>query len=185
MEEENMVEGRRFHLTLVEARGLEHVGCFEFLKMKVYAKVSISDNPCQVMRTPTNRNGGANPTFTHHMTFPILEESLQSRRTRLHIELHSEGSAWTGGSKYIGEANVWISELFDAENEHDGSETKIVQVRKGAKSSRGELEFSCWFGVKGSFPSSAMYPTKETPGRHSRLAEKAMEGEAEGRPKRQ
>ncbi|CAL9776071.1 unnamed protein product [Musa acuminata subsp. burmannicoides] len=96
---------RTMEITLISAKDLKNVNVFS--KMTVYAVVTISSDPRVWQRTPTDREGGRNPSWnsTHRLTVP----NDVAHHHFLHILLRTERAL---GDRDIGEVRVPLSDLL-------------------------------------------------------------------------
>ncbi|KAG2263344.1 hypothetical protein Bca52824_070423 [Brassica carinata] len=81
-------------------------------KMDVYAVVSIigDDSQTQAAKTPTDNDGGTNPTWNHPVKFSVNEKEAHEGLLTVNVKLYSY---WLEGSVdlVIGEVNNLISRL--------------------------------------------------------------------------
>lgn len=136
------MEFRKFELNLISAIDLKDVR--KIFKMKVYARVSIGNQPDSEKRTPVDRHGKTNPAWNYTMRYTISEcvvERVSS--SMLVIKLYCKRKL---GDRYIGEVHVSMKELYEYAYSSGGSAVVNYPVQKGCVNSQGMLKFSYRFG---------------------------------------
>lgn len=143
MQELQIMECRKFEITLLSAKDLEDVR--KLFKMKVYGRVSIGSSPEAEKRTPHDKHGEINPAWNFTMKYTISEAVVQHYNTMLVIKLYCKRKL---GDRYIGEVHTSMKELFDYARSLGGSAVVNHPVLKGSVPSQGVLRFSYRFGEK-------------------------------------
>lgn len=127
------MEYRSLDLTIISAKGLKNVNLFA--KMKVFAMASLSSDPRAKKRTPVDKEGGKNPTWTSSMEFSIPTSNPSN--LFLHIQLKCRCFL---GHCLVGDVHVPVKDLLLA----DGKPAHFVsyQVRKPSGKPQGVLSLS-------------------------------------------
>ncbi|XP_074588465.1 uncharacterized protein LOC141844328 [Curcuma longa] len=113
-------------VTLISAKDLNEVNLFS--KMDVYAVVSLTGEPRSAQRTPTDKDGGKNPSWKNAtVRFFIPVDVAAASRLIVHVALRSERSL---GDRDIGEVHIPLNELFGDGGNKSSSQFISYQVRK-------------------------------------------------------
>ncbi|KAG0451888.1 hypothetical protein HPP92_026256 [Vanilla planifolia] len=114
---------RTLELTLISAKDLNDVNLIS--KMDVYAVVTIAGDHRTKQRTPTDHDGGKNPSWNSTLRFPVPVEPSAASQLVIHVLLRSERAL---GDRDVGEVHIPLKELLDSHK--DGSKFVSYQVRK-------------------------------------------------------
>lgn len=137
------MEYRTLDLKILSAKGLKDVNFIS--KLEVYAVVSIAGgDPRAKQRTPTDREGGVNPSWNFPMKFTVDEAAAQQNRLTLLVNLRAERAL---GDRDVGEVRVPITEII-SDGSNKGVQFVRYQVRKPNGKAKGELNFSYQFSDK-------------------------------------
>ncbi|ESW26262.1 hypothetical protein PHAVU_003G104400 [Phaseolus vulgaris] len=147
------MEHRTLLLSLGSAKDLKKVNFFS--KMDVYAVVSLSG--VQKIKTPVDRNGGANPTWNVTENITINESLARQNRLTLEIKLRCERNLST--DKEIGQVLVPVKELLDQPGDGKSFQHVSYQVRKPSGKPKGALSFSYKFSEKITAPGKESAPS--------------------------
>ncbi|KAK1384424.1 C2 domain-containing protein [Heracleum sosnowskyi] len=137
------MECRMFEMNLISAIDLENVR--KICKMKVYARVSIGNQPDSEKRTPVDRHGKTNPAWNFTIKRTISERVIEQYNSMLVIKLYCKRKL---GDRYIGEVHLSMKELYEYAYPSGGSAIVNHPVQKGCVHSQGMLKFSYRFGDK-------------------------------------
>ncbi|RZS00691.1 hypothetical protein BHM03_00030451 [Ensete ventricosum] len=107
MDRVRMAAYRTIEVTLVSATDLKDVNFFS--KMHVYAMVSIVGEPWSHRRTPTDKNGGKNPSWNATFRFLVPVDPAAARFLLLHFILRAER---TLGDRDVGEVCIPLMEVL-------------------------------------------------------------------------
>ncbi|KAJ4847051.1 hypothetical protein Tsubulata_037443, partial [Turnera subulata] len=132
-------------INVISASDLKYVNFMS--KMDVYVLVSLfspDPHPEQKTRTPTNRDGGCNPTWNCHKEFTIHGANTAiDRGLILVFKLRCDRPL---GDRDIGEVKVPVKELLDSVKDKESMQFVSYQVKKPSGKAQGELQFSFRFG---------------------------------------
>ncbi|KAG6515217.1 protein SRC2-like [Zingiber officinale] len=121
-----MAAYRTLEVTLISAKDLNEVNLFS--KMDVYAIVSLAGEPRSAQRTPTDKDGGKNPSWKNAtVRFSIPVDVAAASRLVVHVALRSERSL---GDREIGELHIPLNEFFGDGGDKSSSQFVSYQVRK-------------------------------------------------------
>lgn len=137
------MECRKFEINLISAIDLENVR--KICKMKVYARVSIGNDPKTEKRTPIDLHGKTNPAWNFTMKYTIGESLVEHYSGMLVIKLYCKRKL---GDRYIGEVHLSVKELYEFAYPLGGSAVVNYPVQKGCVNSQGVLKFSYRFGER-------------------------------------
>lgn len=137
------MECRKFEINIISAIDLENVR--RICKMKVYARVSIGNQPNSEKRTPVDRHSRTNPAWNFTMNYTISECVVEHLSSMLVIKLYCKRKL---GDRYIGEVHLSMKELYEYAIPLGGSAIVNYPVQKGCVNSQGLLKFSYRFGEK-------------------------------------
>jgi len=145
---------RTLEITLISAQDLKDVNLFS--KMEVYAEVSISGDPRSKQRTPTDREGGRNPTWNSTFRFTVPADVHAAGKLALHVLLRGDRAL---GDRDVGQVHVPLSELLGGAGE-GAQPVQFVsyQVRKvSSGKAKGVLNFSYKLGDRIAAPALSSY----------------------------
>lgn len=140
------MECRKFEITLLSSQNLENVRRVFKNRVRVYAKVSLGDNPSTEKKTPEDKDGQTNPVWNFNASYTIADSAVNSQDINLLIRFYC---VRTSGDADMGEVSVSLKELIDRFSTlPEGEETAKVSypVKTGGKDSAGEVSFSYKFG---------------------------------------
>lgn len=134
-----MATHRPLDLSIVSAKDLKDVNFFS--KMDVYAVAWLSSDPNARQRTPTDREGGKNPSWKNVTLRFFIPEGADTRSLVLSVLLRCERAL---GDRDIGEVHVPINELESGAGKSDRIVT--YEVRRPSGKAKGVLNFSFKIG---------------------------------------
>ncbi|KAG6472231.1 protein SRC2-like [Zingiber officinale] len=102
---------RTLEVTLVSAKDLNDVNVFS--KMDVYAVVCLAGDPRSAQRTPTDKDGGKNPSWNATLRFFVPVDPASAAGLLVHVVLRSERAL---GDRDIGEVHIPMKELLGEGN---------------------------------------------------------------------
>ena len=136
-----------FELTLVLAKNLENVRSVFRDRVRIYAKVSLGNNPRTEKRSRKDKRGQTNPVWNFKATYIIGKNTVESQDIKLLIRLYCPRTGW---DSEIGEASVSLKELFDHFSslpQGEGSAKVNYPVKScGNENSQGEVCLRFKFG---------------------------------------
>ncbi|KAK3032526.1 hypothetical protein RJ639_036441 [Escallonia herrerae] len=101
--------------------------------MKVYARISLGNNPNTEKETSIDQHGKKNPTWNYSMSYAIKESTEQHHGTMVVIKLYSKRKL---GDWYIGEVHASMKELYDIARSCGGSAVWSFSVQEGCVKSQ-------------------------------------------------
>ncbi|KAK2967955.1 hypothetical protein RJ640_002509 [Escallonia rubra] len=95
------MECRKFEITLIFTIDLENL--HRLCKMKVYARISLGNDPNTEKGTPIDQHSKTNPVWDYSMSYVIEESMVQHHGTMVVINLYCKRKL---RDRYIGKGNV-------------------------------------------------------------------------------